>query len=159
MLNLIKEYVLDFSRTTPLFYALVALIVCDVLSGIAVACVRGTLNSSINMIGATRKSFMVMLVVIGKILEPYAQGVPVAQLVAGFYCATELISIFENAGALGLPLPKALREMMSKLKSDGEMEVQIPRQKIRIKKPPSEVFDVSKKDPADSDNSSHSEPA
>ena len=37
-----------------------------------------------------------------------------------FFLANESLSICENAGELGLPIPKKLREMLAQLKNDEE---------------------------------------
>ncbi|MCD7730024.1 MAG: phage holin family protein [Oscillospiraceae bacterium] len=36
-----------------------------------------------------------------------------------FYISNEAISVFENAGALGVPLPKKLTEILEQLKDDN----------------------------------------
>jgi toxin secretion/phage lysis holin len=132
----LADPIFDFLSATPLFGVMLVLIFCDVVSGTLVAIAHRKLNSTTSIIGMTRKGFMVMFVAIGKILEPYAQGIPVAQLVACFYSASELLSIIENAGKLGVPIPKVLRDSLNKLRADAEVEIKIPEQTIHGTKPP-----------------------
>ena len=41
-------------------------------------------------------------------------------LVGIFYCATELLSIIENAAKAGVPIPKKLRKALEQLKEEDE---------------------------------------
>ena len=50
-------------------------------------------------------------------------GTPVAMsAVMLFYIANEGLSIIENAGNLGLPVPKKLKDIMAQLKKESEEE-------------------------------------
>ncbi len=99
-------------KNTPIVGTLFVLIGADIVTGIMLASSRRTLNSSCSWRGMTRKIMMILLVGVGAVLEPFAQGLPLAQIVAMFYCGAEGISILENAAALGVPLPMALTQVL-----------------------------------------------
>jgi len=46
-----------------------------------------------------------------------------------FYIANEGLSILENAGELGLPLPKLLKSALEKMKDEKPEDAQVEKQK------------------------------
>lgn len=106
-----------------LFYALIAFIVLDYISGLAVACVRKNLSSEIGFKGIAKKVLILILVAVGHLLDAHilGGGSVCRSAVIGFYIANEGISILENAGNLGLPLPKKLIDILKQLK-EGDSE-------------------------------------
>lgn len=107
-----------------LFYALIAFISLDYITGLAVACVNKNLSSEVGFKGIAKKMFILIIVAIGHMLDAQVLGGgSVCRSAAiGFYLANEGISILENAGNLGLPLPKKLVEILEQLKDkeDGD---------------------------------------
>lgn len=84
-------------------YALVLFVVVDYISGVLVGCSR-ELKSEIEFRGIARK-------------------------VVIFFClSNEGISILENAAALGLPVPKKLRDVLEQLRDD-ESETDVDDEK------------------------------
>jgi toxin secretion/phage lysis holin len=112
----------------PMVKSLLWLIGIDMVLGVAVAFTRRALSSTISFRGVTRKVTMLLMVAMGAVLEPFAQGLPVAQLVAMFYIVTEGISCLENAAALGVPLPAVLTDTLAKLREGQKkrIETKIP---------------------------------
>ena len=112
-------------------YALQALLFCmavDYLSGIAVAGVfkaspksqSGTLESRAGFLGLLRKGMMLLIVLIAQQLDA-ATGTDFVRDCAIFgFLANELISILENAGLMGVPVPVVLRRAIDLLKSKEE---------------------------------------
>lgn len=102
-----------------LFYALIAFIAIDYITGIAVACVQKNLSSEIGFKGIAKKILILILVAIGHMLDSQVigGGGVCRSAVIGFYIANEGISILENAGNIGLPLPKKLVDVLKQLKS------------------------------------------
>jgi phage-related holin len=70
-----------------------------------------------------------LLVSVAVMLEPFSNGVPVGRLTAFAFIITELISIGENANALGLPMPRVIIEWLEKAKENA-------RQRVDQKLPP-----------------------
>lgn len=105
-----------------LLYALIAFMTIDYVTGLVVAWIRKELSSEIGFKGIAKKVFILALVAIGHILDVHVLGggAVCRSAVIGFYIANEGISILENAGNIGLPLPKKLIDVLQQLKSKEE---------------------------------------
>ncbi len=107
-----------------LLLALIAFMVLDYITGLSVAVVKKELSSAVGFKGIFKKVLILILVGVGNILDVHVlgEGSVCRSAVIGFYLANEGISILENAGKLGLPLPKKLIDILKQLKSkeDGE---------------------------------------
>ena len=113
-----------WGKADGLFYALLAFIALDYITGVLVAISRHVLNSEIGFRGIAKKVMILVLVAVGHILDVYVLGggVVCRSAVIGFYIANEGISILENAGNLGIPLPKKLVAVLQQLKKDNDKE-------------------------------------
>ena len=107
-------------ESMPLVGTLFTLVCLDVLTGVAASAIKRQVSSSASFRGMTGKSFMFLLVGLGAIMEPFAQGIPVARLIALYYCATEGISIIENAALIGVPLPRFLTDVLLKIRESAD---------------------------------------
>lgn len=105
-----------------LIYALIAFMTIDYVTGLVVAWIRKELSSEIGFKGIAKKVFILSLVAVGHILDVHVLGggAVCRSAVIGFYIANEGISILENAGNIGLPLPKKLIDVLQQLKSKEE---------------------------------------
>lgn len=105
-----------------LIYALIAFMTIDYVTGLVVAWIRKELSSEIGFKGIAKKVFILSLVAVGHILDVrvLGGGAVCRSAVIGFYIANEGISILENAGNIGLPLPKKLIDVLQQLKSKEE---------------------------------------
>lgn len=108
-----------FGTANGLFYALIAFIVLDYISGVMAAWVKKELSSEIGAKGIVKKVFILVIVAVGNLLDVYVigDGNICRSAVIGFYIANEAISILENAANIGLPLPKKLIDVLKQLKS------------------------------------------
>lgn len=100
----------------PILAMLLVLMLIDVLSGVCLSLAKKTLSSSVSWRGMSKKAIMLLMVGVGAVLEPFAQGIPLSKIVAIFYTFTEAVSITENAAEAGVPLPAALVDTLIKLK-------------------------------------------
>jgi len=107
-----------------LLYALIAFMTIDYISGVIVAIVRHELSSEVGFKGIAKKVLILALVAVGHILDVHVLGSGAAcrSAVIGFYLANEGISILENAGELGLPLPKKIIAVLKQLKDKEDDE-------------------------------------
>lgn len=110
-----------YGDTTPLMYALIAMVALDVVTGIAKGVVERSLGSRTCFRGLLRKFLILILVAVAHIIDAYVTNTyPVLQsAVMMFFIANEAISITENAVGLGLPVPKKLREVLEQLKNES----------------------------------------
>lgn len=107
-----------------LLLALIAFMVLDYITGLSVAVVKKELSSAVGFKGIFKKVIILILVGVGNILDVHVlgEGSICRSAVIGFYLANEGISILENAGKLGLPLPKKLLEILKQLKNKEDEE-------------------------------------
>jgi toxin secretion/phage lysis holin len=105
-------------------YALIAFMTIDYITGVIVACVGHRLSSEVGFKGIAKKVLILLLVAVGHLLDVHilGGGAVCRSAVIGFYIANEGISILENAGELGLPLPKKLIAVLKQLKDKEDDE-------------------------------------
>ena len=105
-----------------LLLALIAFMVLDYITGIIVGKIADKLSSKTGFIGIAKKGFMLAVVSVGHILDTQVfggDGSVCRSAVIGFYLANEGLSILENAGKLGIPLPDFLKKALKQLKNES----------------------------------------
>ena len=109
-----------FGETDGMFIALIVLIVLDYISGVIAAAVKKELSSAVGAKGIAKKVFMLLIVVVANIVDVnvIGEGHALRTVVILFYIANECISLIENAGELGVPVPKKLLDVLAQLKKD-----------------------------------------
>ncbi len=111
--------------------ALQALAVCmaaDYLSGLCVAGIfrhsqktkSGGLSSRVGFEGLVRKGMMLLIVLIAHRLDIMMGMLYLRDGVCAAFIANELLSIIENAGMMGIPIPKIIRNAIDVLKQKGD---------------------------------------
>ncbi len=104
-------------------YALICFVVLDYVTGVMCAVVDQSLSSAVGFKGICRKVLIFALVGVGNILDVYilGDGSAIRTAVIFFYLSNEGVSILENAGHLGLPIPEKLTAILAQLHDkDGE---------------------------------------
>ena len=110
---------------------ILALVVCmgvDYVTGLIVAGVfhsspktpGGGLDSRVGWKGLARKFVTVLIVVVANLADILLELSYVRDAVIAGFCANECISILENAGLMGIRIPKALKTALEKLSEEGE---------------------------------------
>lgn len=107
-----------------LLYALLAFVVIDYITGIMCAVVDKKLSSAVGFKGIFKKVLIFALVGVGHILNTRVVGTGsvLRTAVIFFYLSNEGISLLENAGHLGLPIPKKLKSILEQLHDRSEKE-------------------------------------
>ena len=100
-----------------LLTALVILMVLDYVTGVMCAIVDKSLSSAIGFRGIFKKVLIFMLVGVAHILDLHVIGTGEAlrSAVICFYLSNEGVSLLENAGHLGLPIPEKLKAILAQL--------------------------------------------
>lgn len=108
-----------FGDMDGLMIALVALIVLDYISGVTAAAVEHRLSSEVGAKGIAKKVFMLLIVAIANIVDinVIGEGHALKTVTVVFYICNECISLIENAGRLGVPVPKKLLDVLEQLKN------------------------------------------
>ena len=107
-----------FGDMDGLLTALVSLIMLDYFSGVIAAAAEKKLSSAVGAKGIAKKLFMLGIVAVANIVDVnvIGNGDILRSVTIIFYISNECISLIENAGRLGVPVPKKLLDMLSQLK-------------------------------------------
>jgi len=99
---------------------LVLFVVLDYVTGLSAAWVEGKLNSNVGLKGIAKKILLFVPVVVGYWFD-VAMGTEVFRSLAiFFYIANEGLSILENLGRVGVPIPAPLKAALEQLKQKSE---------------------------------------
>ena len=107
---------------------LVSMMVIDYLTGVLVAGVfhnspkteNGTLESKAGWKGLCRKGMTLLIVLVAARLDIILGTGFIRDAVIIGYIANETISIIENAGLMGVPIPEAIKKAIEVLQQKGE---------------------------------------
>ena len=107
-----------------LLYALIAFVTVDYVTGVMCAVVDRKLSSSVGFKGIFRKVLIFIMVGIAHILDTQVigNGSVLRTAVIFFYISNEGVSLLENSGQLGLPIPAKLKEVLKQLHKRSEKE-------------------------------------
>ena len=105
-----------------LLLALVLFAVADYITGVMCAISDKKLSSEVGFKGICRKVIIFMLVGVAHVIDVnvIATGSVLRTAVIFFYLSTEGVSLLENAGHLGLPIPEKLKIVLEQLHDRSE---------------------------------------
>ena len=107
---------------------LVILMLIDYVTGIIVAgvfhnspkCSGGALSSAVGFKGICRKFVILLIVVVACRVDLLLDTNIIRDATCIGFCANELVSITENAGLMGIPLPRKLVGAIEVLRGDND---------------------------------------
>ena len=101
---------------------LMAFMALDYVTGVIVAYANKTVNSEVGFKGLAKKFFILIILIAAVCLDRLlSNGSWVFRTwVCYFYIANEGISLLENAGNLGLPVPGKLKTALEQLNDDDK---------------------------------------
>lgn len=107
-----------FGDMEGLMVALIALIILDYISGVIAAAVEKRLSSEVGAKGIAKKIFMLLIVALANIVDTsvIGDGHVLKTVTVVFYICNECISLIENAGRIGVPVPKKLLDVLEQLR-------------------------------------------
>ena len=113
-----------FGEIKGLFSVLLVFMALDYITGIFLAIKRREVSSEIGFSGLSKKFTILFIVGVGHLLDSFVigGGSISRSSVIGFYIANEGISILENAGNIGVPLPKFLKTILIQIKNKNDSE-------------------------------------
>lgn len=105
-------------------YALIAFVVIDYITGVMCAIVDKKLSSEVGFKGIFKKVLIFTMVGIGNIIDVQVLGQAgvLRTAVIFFYLSNEGVSLIENAGHLGLPIPEKLKAVLEQLHDRSSKE-------------------------------------
>ena len=101
---------------------LIVFMILDYLTGVLHAYLIGQLSSEVGFKGLVKKCMILVVVIIGVMLDRMlGNGTWMFRtLVCYFYIANEGISLLENVGNIGIPIPSKIRNALEQLNKDNE---------------------------------------
>lgn len=120
---------LMYGEWSAILTILVALVVIDFLTGMTASYIDGVLKSNRGMIGIARKVFIFAMVAVAHLIDlllvesGFESTQLVMTMVIVFYAINEILSITENAGRIGLPVPEQIQNAIEILKGGNKKDV------------------------------------
>ena len=104
---------------------LVLFIILDYATGVIRGYIKKELSSDVGFKGIARKAIILVVLIVAVSLDRLLNtGTWVFRtLVCYFYIANEGLSILENCGSLGLPLPAKIKDALEQLKDGNKKEI------------------------------------
>ena len=105
--------------------ALIVFMALDYITGVMCAIMDKNLSSTVGFKGICKKVLILMLVGVANIVDVHVVGTGSALrgAVICFYLSNEGLSLLENAGHIGLPIPDRLKDILAQLhKRDDKKE-------------------------------------
>ncbi|MHB0944561.1 phage holin family protein [Paenibacillus sp. ALE1] len=110
-----------FGEWSVMIHLLFILVIADWLSGWAAAWINGELKSRKGYYGIARKVAIFLIVVVAHFIDVALGNLNYFQnAVIFFYLANELLSIIENVGRMGVPMPDVLRNAVKIFESRSQ---------------------------------------
>lgn len=95
----------------------------DYITGVCKAIKQKKLNSKTGFLGFLKKIGYFVIVALAVVIDDLSGETGVVRtMVIYFFIANDGLSILENWGAIGLPMPKKLIDMLEQLKQDNNPE-------------------------------------
>jgi len=110
-----------FGELDEFFYALIAFVVLDYITGVIAAVARRSLSSEIGFKGICKKIMIFAVVAVAHIIDSQVikSGSALRTAALFLFIANEGISLLENAAGMGLPIPEKLMKTLGQLKLRG----------------------------------------
>jgi toxin secretion/phage lysis holin len=109
-----------FGGWSSLLSILLTFVVLDYLTGIAAAAKEGALKSDVGLWGIAKKIMIFGIVTVAHLIDTALGDAHLFRDTAiFFYLANELLSLIENAGRIGAPIPPILQKAVEVLREKG----------------------------------------
>ncbi|OPX88130.1 MAG: Holin family protein [Pelotomaculum sp. PtaB.Bin104] len=109
-----------FGGWSVLLGVLLAFVAADYVTGMMAAGVEGKLSSSVGLKGIAKKVGIFILVAVAHLVDTALGNAHIFRdATIFFYLANELLSIIENTGRIGLPVPEVIQQAVEVLRGKG----------------------------------------
>ena len=111
-----------FGGWDMLMTALVAMALADYVTGLIAAGISGSLDSRVGWKGILKKLLIFVAVAVAATVDMATglEGYPLRAAACLFYIGNEGISIVENLGRAGVPIPARLAALFQRLKDEND---------------------------------------
>lgn len=107
---------------SQLLYVLLAFVVIDYITGVLASASEGKLSSAVGFKGIARKVCIFAIVAVAHLVDSSLGEVHVFRdTTIFFYLANELLSMLENMGRLGVPVPPIISKAVQVLQGKGDV--------------------------------------
>lgn len=105
---------------------LAVFMVLDYITGMCASFISKKWNSETGAIGLIKKGTIILLVILGVFLDRIVTGDNwiFRNVIVMFYIANEGLSVIENCGRIGLPIPKRLLNVLEQLRDENNTETE-----------------------------------
>lgn len=114
-------------------HGLICLIFLDIFSGILKSFKLKKTSSSVGLVGIGKHILVAVVIVLLNLYLPLISFDIYAEGFTGFMIIIYFISLAENWGDLGLPLPEWVRDSLIKLKNNNEKKIQLNVEHMEVK--------------------------
>lgn len=102
-----------------LIATIIIFMILDYITGISASWITKSWSSEIGYKGLLKKGMIIVMIIISVRLDNLlGDDMLFRNVVTFFYISNEGISIIENCGNLGLPIPQKIRDVLEQLKED-----------------------------------------
>lgn len=116
-----------FGGWPALVQVLLTMVIIDYVTGVIASGVEGKLLSRVGLVGIARKVFIFLIIALAHQIDiAFESKNLIRDVTTYFYMANEVLSIVENGGRLGVPVPNVLRKAIMVLKDKGGNEEGLP---------------------------------
>lgn len=111
-----------FGRLDWLLAGIVICMFIDYISGMIASYSTKTWNSEKGFVGILKKALILLIIIMAVVLDHVLGTTDLLfrNMVITFFIANECLSILENAGNCGLPVPKKLLDVLEQVKTDAD---------------------------------------
>jgi toxin secretion/phage lysis holin len=110
-----------FGGWDVLLQILLVFVCIDYISGLLASGIEGKLSSKIGFKGIAKKVMIFALIAVAHMIDKaLGESNIFRDSVIFFYLGNELLSILENSGRIGLPVPEQIKNAVQILKGKGE---------------------------------------
>lgn len=114
---------------TMTFWALISVIILDILSGKAKAMKHKVIDSTIGLNGILKHSVVLLMLIILGVFSRIAGFEQISLTIALFYILEYITSIMENLDALGVPLPEQVKIYFNRMRQQYDAKVEVNNKK------------------------------
>lgn len=108
-----------FGGWHQIFGVFIGLWVIDVISGLVASGLEGKISSSKGAAGVAKKVRIICTIAVAHLVDIFlGTGEVIRDSALSFYVINELVSILENMGRAGVPLPPKLEKSIELLRKD-----------------------------------------
>ena len=112
-----------FGEWSALLNVLLTFVVLDYVTGFLSAAKEGKLNSEVGLWGIAKKVATFFVVAVAHLVDTTLGDAHLFRDAAiFFFLANELLSVIENTGRLGVPIPPVLQRAVEVLRGKGEQK-------------------------------------